>query len=157
MTTRDEIIAGIRGVDERLAALRDRIIEAGERPLTEGTWAVRDALSHLAARANGVDRVIQRLKAWEAGLPFMPPQTIDEINAGQVEERRSADVASLLDEIQVGHAAALAALEHVDDETLAKEMPQGFRPGDAPVADLIVRGGPAHDNGHIDQIEAALR
>ena len=69
MTTRDEIIAGIRAVDERLAALRDRIIASGEQPLQEGTWVIRDALSHLAARANGVDRVIQRLRLWESGQP----------------------------------------------------------------------------------------
>lgn len=156
MTTRDEIIAGIREVDTRLEALRDRIIAAGEQPLQEGTWRVRDALSHLAARANGVDRVVQRLRLWESGQPFMPPRTTDEINAGQVEERTDASVTDLLDEIRAGHAAALAALEHVDDTTLAKEMPQGFRPGDAPVGDLIHRGGPGHDAGHLDQIEAVL-
>ncbi|MGE3857667.1 MAG: maleylpyruvate isomerase N-terminal domain-containing protein [Dehalococcoidia bacterium] len=156
MTTRDEIIAGIRQVDERLAALRERILAQGEQPLAAGEWTVRDALSHMAARGNGVDRVVQRLRLWEAGQPFMPPRTTDEINAGQVEERTSASVAELLEEIRVGHAAAIAALEHVDDATLAKEMPQGFRPGDAPVADLIVRGGPAHDGGHLDEIEAVL-
>ncbi len=156
MTNRDDITNGIRAVDERLAALRDRILQGAERPLPEGVWRVRDALSHLAARANGVDRVIQRLGAWEAGQSFMPPRTVDEINAGQVEERSDVPVTALLDELKMGHAAALAALEHVDDATLAKEMPQGFRPGDAAVADLILRGGASHDSGHIDQIEAAL-
>lgn len=156
MTTRDEIVDSIRSVDARLATLRDRIIEGGDKPLLEGEWSVRDALSHLAARANGVDRVLQRLRAWEAGTPYMPPQTIDEINAGQVEERKEATVAQLLDEIRAGHAAALEAISHVDDATLAREMPQGFRPGDAAIADLIARGGPGHDGGHLDQVEAAL-
>ena len=156
MTTRDDITTNIRAIDARLGALHDRIIEGGDRPLPEGTWRVRDALSHLAARANGVDRVLQRLRAYEAGTPFVPPQTIDEINAGQVEERRDASVAELLDEIRAGHAAALEALSHVDNATLAKEMPQGFRPGDSPIADMIQRGGPGHEGGHIDQIEAAL-
>ena len=72
MTTRDEITTAIRDIDTRLAALRDRIIEGGDKPLLEGDWRVRDALSHLAARANGVDRVLQRLRAWEAGTPYMP-------------------------------------------------------------------------------------
>ncbi|MSQ30460.1 MAG: hypothetical protein EXR64_00305 [Dehalococcoidia bacterium] len=85
-----------------------------------------------------------------------PPATIDEINAGQVEERRDAAVAQLIDEICAGHAAALGALGQVDDATLATTMPQGFRPGEAAVADMIVRGGPGHDGGHVDQIEAAL-
>jgi len=156
MTTRDDIISAIREVDARLAALRDRIVEAGEQPLAEGTWRVRDALSHLAARGNGVDRVLLRLRAWEAGQPITPAATIDDINAGQVEERLDATVPELLDEIRAGHAAAIEALGRVDEATLAKEMPQGFRPGDAPVADMILRGGPGHDRNHLDQIEAAL-
>ena len=156
MTTRDEITSAIRAFDERIAALRDRIVEGGDQPLKEGEWKVRDALSHLAARSNGVDRVVQRLRAFEAGQPYVAPATIDEINAGQVEERAGLTVVQLLDEIRAGHAATLAALCHVDDATLAKEMPQGFRPGDAPVADMIIRGGPAQDAGHLDQVEAAL-
>ncbi|MFA7248473.1 MAG: maleylpyruvate isomerase N-terminal domain-containing protein [Dehalococcoidia bacterium] len=156
MTTRDDIIAAIRGVDERLDALRDRIIERGDRPLPEGTWHVRDVLSHLAARANGVDRVVQRLRAAEAGVPAAPPRNVDEINAGQVEERRDATVVALLDEIRAGHAAAITALAHVDDATLAKMLAQGFRPGESPVADMILRGGPSHDNTHLDQVEAAI-
>ena len=156
MTTRDDIITAIGGVDARLATLRERIIAGDARPLAEGTWRVRDALSHLAARANGVDRVVQRLRAFEAGTPVAQPATIDEINAGQVEERRETSVTQLLDEIRAGHAAAIGALAHVDDATLAKTMPQGFRPGEAAVAEMIVRGGPGHDGGHIDQIEAAL-
>lgn len=156
MATRDEIIAAIRGVDARLATLHDRIIQGGDRPLAESTWRVRDALSHLAARANGVDRVVQRLRAAEAGTPVPPPANIDNINAGQVEERRGASVAALLDEIRAGHAAAIAALDHVDDATLAKMLAQGFRPGEAPVADMILRGGPSHDGNHLEQIEAAL-
>ncbi len=156
MTIRDDILTGIRDIDARLATLHNRIIEGGDQPLLEGTWRVRDALSHLAARANGVDRVIQRMRAQEAGTPITPVATIDDINAGQVEERKDATVAELLDEIKAGHAAAIAALGHVDDATLDKLMAQGFRPGDAPVGDMIRRGGPGHDGGHLDQVEAAL-
>ena len=156
MTTRDDVIARIRAVDARLDALRDRIIAGGERPLSEGTWRVRDALSHLAARANGIDRVVKRLQATEAGTPPPPPRSIDDINAGQVEERAGANVAALLDEIRAGHAAAIAAIGHVDDATLAKTMPIGYRPGDAAVVDLMMGGGPGHDLSHVEQIEAAL-
>lgn len=156
MTTRDDIIAAIQSVDGRLAALHDRIVAGGDRPLAEGTWRVREALSHLAARANGVDRVLQRMRAYEAGTPVTPPASIDDINAGQVEERRTASVPELLEEIRAGHAAAIAALGHVDEATLARLIPQGFRPGESAVADQIMRGGPGHDGGHVDQIEAAL-
>lgn len=156
MTIRDDILTGIRDIDARLATLHNRIIEGGDQPLLEGTWRVRDALSHLAARANGVDRVIQRMRAQEAGTPITPVATIDDINAGQVEERRGATVTELLEEIRTAHAAAITALDRTDDATLATLLAQGFRPGEAPVADMILRGGPGHDGNHIEQIEAAL-
>lgn len=156
MTARDEIIQAIQAVDARLATLHDRIVQEGDRPLQEGTWRVRDALSHLAARANGVDRVLQRLRAAQAGTPLPPPASIDDINAGQVEERRDASVTDLLEEIRSGHAAAIAALGHVDEATLATPLAQGTRPGDAPVADMILRGGPTHDGNHLETIEAVL-
>ena len=96
MTTRTDIIEAIRLVDARLDGLQTRILEDGDRPLPEGTWRVRDALSHLAARANGVERVLMRLRAHEAGTPIAQPLSIDEINAGQVEERTSLGAADLL-------------------------------------------------------------
>ncbi|MEX2228027.1 MAG: maleylpyruvate isomerase N-terminal domain-containing protein [Dehalococcoidia bacterium] len=157
MTTRDEIVEAIRAVDARIDGLRERILARPDAPLPEGTWCVRDALSHLAARANGVARVVARAAPRASGAPpAPPPRGIDEINAGQVEERSDRTAAELLAEISAGHAAAIAALAGVDDATLAQEIPMGFRPGDIAVADMTLRGGPGHDGNHLDQVEAAL-
>jgi len=156
MTTRDDIITAIQGVDARLEGLRDRILAAAEAPLHEGTWRVRDALSHLAARANGVDRVAQRVRAAQAGTPMAPVATIDEINAGQVHEREGATVAELLDEIRAGHVAAIEAIRRLDEATLEHPLPMANRPDLQPAIEMMLRGGPGHDNGHLDQIEAAL-
>ena len=52
MATRDEITTAIRAVDARLDGLRRRILAHGEQPPREGMWRVRDALSHLSARAS---------------------------------------------------------------------------------------------------------
>ncbi len=156
MTSRDDIIAAIRDTDARIERLRDRIVAHAETPLPTGSWRVRDALSHLAARSNGVDRVVQRARAFESGTPMNPPASIDEINAGQVEERADSSIEEILDEIRAGHAAAIGALEHVDDEMLAKQIPMGFRPGEAAVADMMIAGGPGHDNRHLDEVEAVL-
>ncbi|MDA1010137.1 MAG: maleylpyruvate isomerase N-terminal domain-containing protein [Chloroflexi bacterium] len=154
----DEFTAAVQGVDARLAELRDSILAGGEKPLLEGTWRVRDALSHLAARANGVPRVITRLEALDnpASTPATP-RNVDEINAGQVDERTERTVEELLAEIEEGHRAALAAVQDVDAATLDRSIPLGFRPGDATVAEMLVMGGPRHDNNHLDQIEAALK
>lgn len=160
MTTRDDFTAAVRNVDERLAALRDDIIANPDKPLLEGTWRVRDALSHLAARANGVPRVLARVEAADkpsTGSAPSAPRNIDEINAGQVEERVDRSAEELLEEIRAGHAAALEAAAKIDDATLERSIPLGFRPGDATVAELLVMGGPRHDGNHLDQVEAALK
>lgn len=156
MATRDEIVAAIRSVDARLDALKPLIMANGNAPLNEGTWRVRDALSHLAARANGVDRVAQRVRDTQAGKALAAPRSIDEINAEQVTERTTKSAAELLDEIARGHAAAIAAVGAIDHAILDAVLPLGFRLGESAASDLMLRGGPRHDNTHLDQIEAAL-
>jgi hypothetical protein len=156
MATRDEIVAAIQAVDARLETLKPRILAQGDAPLKEGTWKVREALSHLAARANGVGRVAGRVAAAKAGTPAPPPANIDDINADQVAERSTKSVVELLDEIATGHAAAIAAIGTIDQAVLDHPLPMGIRPGDIPASDMMLRGGPGHDNNHIDQIEAAL-
>jgi len=158
MTVQDEFIAAVNATDARIEAMREQILAGGEKPLLEGTWRVREALSHLAARSNGVARVLQRVEAAANAADAPPtPRNIDEINAGQVDERSEKSVAELLDEIREGHQAAIAAVQQIDDATLEKSIPLGFRPGEATVAQLLTMGGPGHDNNHLDQVEAALR
>ncbi len=156
MATREEVVAAIQAVDVRLATLKTRILAQGDAPLKEGTWKVREALSHLAARANGVGRVTARVAAAQAGTPTPPPANIDDINADQVSERSTKSVAELLHEIATGHAAAIAAIGTVDQAILDHPLSMGARPGEMPASDLMLRGGPGHDNNHIDQVEAAL-
>lgn len=158
MANHDQIIAAIEDVDQRIEELWDRIMEHGDTSLAEGTWRVRDALSHLAARGNGVARVMARARALkDPSAPQPPaPRSIDEINADQVSERSNKSVRELLDEIIAGHAAAIAAVRDVDRMELRELIPQGFQPGDIEVGDSIIRGGPRHDHGHLDQIEAVL-
>ncbi len=157
MTSREDFIAAVRTVDERLQALRPRILEQPEAPLPEGAWRVRDALSHLAARSNGVVRVLARVEAASGGTPAPAPGSIDEINAGQVAERSDRPVEAILDEIRDGHQAAVQAVQALDEALLERVIPLGFRPGEASVADLLVMGGPRHDGNHLDQVEAALQ
>ena len=158
MANHDQIIGAIEDVDQRLEELWDRILDNADTPLAEGTWRVRDALSHLAARGNGVARVMARARALkDPNAPQPPtPRSIDEINADQVAERSTKSVRELLDEIIAGHAAAIAAVREVDRVELREMIPMGFQPGEIEVGDSIIRGGPRHDHGHLDQIEAVL-
>src|SRR5688572_24133003 len=111
----------------RVEEMWDRILEHGDTPLAEGTWHIREALSHLAARSNGVARVMARAKALkDPNAPQPPaPRSIDEINADQVSERSTKSVRELLDEITEGHRQAIVALRTVTREELREKIPQG--------------------------------
>lgn len=156
MANHDQIIQAIEDVDNRIEEMWDRILDHSETALAEGTWRVRDALSHLAARGNGVARVLARYEAHKSGTPAAAPRTIDEINADQVSERSTKSVRELLDEILAGHQAAIKAVREVPREVLRENIPAGYQPGEIEVGDSIMRGGPYHDHGHLDQVEAVL-
>ncbi len=164
MPTRDEVQSAIGAFDARIDGLRERILANGDAALAESEWTVRAALSHLAARANGVPRVVQRAEQaaqstagdGQQSGSAPPPINIDEINAGQVTERAGRSVLELLDEIRDGHRAAIAAVAELDESLLERSIPRGFRPGDTTVGEMLIMGGAGHDGSHLDQIEAAL-
>ena len=88
--------------------------------------------------------------------PEAPRIQIDEINHGQVEERHGSSAADLIAEIKAGHASAIEGLPGIDDGTLARELPLGFRPGTSTVGDMLRMAGAGHESSHLDAIEAAL-
>lgn len=153
--TRDEIATAVRDTDARLGRMRERLLGAGDKALLTGEWRVRDALSHLAARANPVTRSLWRMEA--AMAPGgQPAVDIHEENAGQVRDRTEQSVDSLLKEIVEGHSAALTDLAVLDEETLARRFPVAFPPGELSLLEFIERAGPRHDNNHLDEVETAL-
>ena len=157
MPTKDEIAEVFNEADARFARLRDQILANGDTALAEGEWTVRDVLSHLAARANGVARVVQRAEQAQQGSSSPPPpRNVDEINAGQVEERKGRSVEQLLDEISDGHRSAVDAVRALDPSMLDTMLSFGFRPGETSVAEMIMLGGPGHEGRHLDGVEAAL-
>ena len=102
MTETADVIAAIQAVDQRIEALRDRVTAAADTPLLEGEWSVRDALSHLAARANPVALVCSRIESAAADPDQSARRDIGNVNQRQIDERRSASVADLLEENHPG-------------------------------------------------------
>ena len=64
---RAEVIKVFEEVDARVNALRPRLEANPDAPLPSGTWRVRDALSHLAARS-GPRHEMNHLNDVEAAL-----------------------------------------------------------------------------------------
>ncbi len=157
MATKDDIANAIRANDARIEALRERILARPEQPLPQGEWRVRDALSHVAARANPVPRILARVEALDRDEAGAAPRiNIDQMNLGQVEERRGASPEELLAEIAAGHAAATEELVGLDDELLSRVIPLGFRPGDTTVGDMLHMAGAGHERTHLDDVAVAL-
>ena len=159
MATRQEIIDALQKADERLEGLRSGIVGNTEAPLLEGEWRVRDCLSHLAARSNvlSVFYVAEQRAAEAArGGEPRPRINIDEINHGQVEERRDTSAEDLLAEVTAGHAKAVEELAAIDDARLQTKY-LNFRGEETPGADMVLGNVTRHEAGHVDQIEAALK
>jgi hypothetical protein len=103
-------------------------------------------------------RLLQRAQQAQAGGGGQAPAiNIDEINAGQVEERANSSVDQLIDEVLAGHRATMELLAGYDDATLATTIPVTFPPGQVTFADLLVRAGVGHEGNHLSEVESALR
>ena len=155
---RDEIVAGIRACDERLAELGPAMIANPDAPLPEGTWTVRDVLCHVAARANGVAMMVALASgSLEADAAEMGPSfDIDAVNRQQIADRSANDVNALLTEAFAGHEAAIGQLASIDDQMLARRVKLPFFEREVTVIDLIALGGAGHEQSHINDIARAV-
>lgn len=156
MATREAIVQAIRNADARGEALRERIIAAPEAPLAEGEWRVRDALSHLSARANPLPLIEMVSAMAESGAE---PPTADDgeaMNAQQIAERAGMSAAEILDEMHAAYEAAVAGINALDDETLARSVKLPVMPNAIEMSDLVVMSMGMHVDAHLGDIEAAL-
>lgn len=160
MTGRKDVIDAVRGSDARLQALAPRLRARPQAGLPGADWAVRDALCHLAARADCVGMV-------QALLPPAAQETatapidldrldIDAVNRVQIAERGDRSIDDLLEEIAAGHAAAMTALSILGDDALQRRVTLPGTMGEVALVDLLLLAGPRHEQAHLDDVERAL-
>src|SRR5918911_2790030 len=123
-------------------------------PLNEGTWTVRDALCHVAARANDVPLVLGLLDR-TVDLASAAAES-EAINAGQIASRAGRSVDELADEAVAGYAAARADVLELDTTRLNQTIPDVPGQGPMRVADLLLVVYRYHARAHLDSIEQAL-
>ena len=155
---RDEIVAGINACDERLTQLKPAMVANLDAPLPEGTWTVRDALCHVAARANGVAMAVSVASGSLGADPadVGPTFDIDVVNRQQIADRSAKDVDALLIEALTGHQAAIGQLALIDDAMLARRMKLPYFKDEVTVIDLIALAGAGHEQSHINEIARAV-
>jgi hypothetical protein len=155
--TLEDIINAIKAQDVRFAALRAAILANPTAPLPTGTWTVRDALSHVAARAmltSTIRNAEARLKAATENRE-LPRINIDDVNHGQVVERQNATVAELLAEIEANHAKTIEEVKTLPEAQLSK-MYTTVQGAQVTGADLIFGNVSRHESGHTNDVEAAI-
>jgi hypothetical protein len=155
---RDEIVAGINACDTRLEQMKPSMIANPDAPLPEGTWTVRDALCHVAARANGVAMAVTVANNTLGADPadVGPPFDIDVVNRQQIADRSEKDVDALLAEVLAGHQAAIDQLASIDNELLARRMKLPYFEHEVTVIDLIALAGAGHEQSHVNEIARAV-
>src|SRR4051794_16387737 len=104
MATRQEIIAELQRVNQRIDGLTPAILAHLDAPLPEGTWTVHDAVCHLAADGNAVPRFLNRVERIDKGLPLRPegwtPAMMDVENEDNIARRKGLPVTDVLKEIR---------------------------------------------------------
>ena len=155
MATREAIIETIRKSDARGEALRSRITAAPGAPLAEGDWRVRDALSHLAARANPLPLIaaVSAMLQAEGEPPAFDP---DAQNAQQIAERADKSAAEILDEMHASYEEAIAGVESLDEDTLGQGLKLPGMENEIQMSDLVVMSMGMHVDAHLGDIESAL-
>jgi len=163
MTTKEEVISAIEAADARIKNLAPALLAHGPDPLPDSEWDVREALCHVAARANPVPlslSIMQRmLVATAQTQPFDPRAAANRgaaINQTQLDERMDRSVEEVLAEIQTGHQTALATVREMPQDQFDQSFPRVTGDGETSLGEMILRAGAGHEKEHLDQIERAL-
>ena len=163
MTTKDEVISAIEAADARMKALAPALLAHGPDRLPDSEWDVRQALCHVAARANPVPlslTIMQRMLVASAQgqKPDFRGGAVRgaEINQAQLDERMDRSVAEVLAEIETGHQTALATVREMPQDEFDQRFPRVTGDGETSLGEMILRAGAGHEKEHLDQIVNAL-
>lgn len=162
MTTREDVIKEIEAVDARVHELTPQLLTHGNLTLPEGDWHVREALCHLAARANSVPIATvaaqrARVKAPGESVAARGAVEIVEVNRRQIDDRLDRSLQELVEEIHAGHQSAIQAVREVDERALGESLILFAGRGEISFAELLRLAGPGHENNHLDQIVKAIK
>src|SRR4051794_37605997 len=150
---RDELCALIGTTRQGALALFDQLSEADiERPMSGGSWRIKDTLAHLAGvepRLRGIWLHAVSLGGWPSNSP-----TIDEYNAATVATRRDWTRQQLLDEFEANGRQTIDVIRELRLEDLAVTFDHPVR-GSVTIEsqiEMVAR----HLQMHVDEIRAAI-
>ncbi|MBV9359130.1 MAG: maleylpyruvate isomerase N-terminal domain-containing protein [Chloroflexi bacterium] len=149
------IDAAIDASEQLLRNLVEPIRARPETPLLDGDWTVRDALCHVAARANDVPLILRLTDRRTSGEASSMMAELDATNARQIADRSARTVDELVAEALAGYGAAHVAVSALDEAQLDQVLDVPSL-GSTRLADLLVLTYQGHAQAHLRSIEAAL-
>jgi hypothetical protein len=159
---KEDVLRALARSESRIDDMAPALVRHADDPLVDSEWTVREALCHVAARANAVplaNRIAQLMLAAQAegqAPNFGGAGRATDINQAQLDERNDLTVAALLVEIHAGHQAAMAEVQAMPQETFDLRFPRVMGEGDMSLGDMILQAGSGHENNHLDHIERSL-
>jgi hypothetical protein len=163
MTTKEDVISAIEAADARVKQLAPALLAHGPDRLPDSEWNVREALCHVAARANPIPlslTIMERMLVATAQGQKLDVRAVSnrtaDINQGQLDERMDQTVEEVLAEIEAGHQTALAAVRDMPQEQFDRRFPRVTGDGETSLGEMILRAGAGHEKDHLDQIVNAL-
>lgn len=118
----------------------------------DGTWTVRDVVSHLADAEAGLLGQVRRLMAGEQTIP--PDFDLDRWNRSAVRRKRDRTYPQLLDDIRTSFADALRTLEQAPEAAL--DLAGRHPSGENLTAEGYFRRMADHRRQHASDIRSAL-
>jgi hypothetical protein len=164
MATKAEIIEAIRRGEDRViatfSALSPEQLATRVHDDEGDQWTAKHVLAHLAGRAEGYQRLLQRAQGAQAAPAQATSQpagggfNVDEWNRRQVSPRVDRPVDALLEEFRRVHEDLVRQVEALPDDLLARMVP--YPPPERPLGDVIMRSGGTHSINHTAVVEQAL-
>jgi hypothetical protein len=157
-TTKQDITEAVGVFVDRAESIAASLSPADwQRTVYEGGWNAKQVYCHLAAMA-GIAPFLISMAAnplpssggGEGGFD------IDAWNAREVGARQDRPTEEILAELKSGYAKSIDAVQATRDELLAKEMTT-FWGESGSLAEILMTSVIAHNAGHLDDVERALR
>ncbi len=162
----ESILATMQRAEERMDDLARRLSDASvQKECYAGGWNIHACLCHVSTHGDSMVRILKN-----AGLaaPESDPKLtalrerwtgangfdLHGYNDAVAEERRSMSVQDLADALRRDHAKAAPLIKQLTATDLARELKP--RVGPWPTLGEALAHMPSAENGHLDDIEAAL-
>jgi hypothetical protein len=155
-TDADDVLENVHSARAEIEAIIDELSQEQMTEATdEGGWSIKDHLAHIAEWQWRGLAIIEGRTSWEAlniSEDTYRNQSIDEINQIIFERHKDETLPEVLTEFRKAQEKVVLTLEQMNEDDLAREIPDSFGEKYRRVIDLVERNFSGHDRDHVEDI-----